>query len=845
MYHVQLGNHGAFLIQEEIQGQTSNTTGVVIGLPHQATRREDGGSAPLEKPCVLVLNAANQFQNGEQVQGLISEGTGTIQVLKECKAWASTYTDHRYTDDEDHQLSEDEQRDVDAYHITLNWHDLDDAYKEKIQITIGGQAPVIIEYEKYFWSRKLKTEIPSRFQARLQSAADAELTARNRNDPINITIRGRWTSDNSKDRWRVLRAFLEGLILDKERIYSEAQKHISSYTRTTFLRKDVPQELFPVWAEEFQRQHYPHQNGAFMLHAAGYSNLRLLGHFGAQWSEPRAIGAAFFDAFLDHPQRGAVFLGSLAAEGQGVKDQPVKLLTSVLSHEVAHCLFIPHAPPMGNVKVHMSDTSCVMNYEVNSHRFCGMCMLRMRGWNWETLAAQEFEYRIEPRLGDPNELFQPGGGPEDMAERLQVLGLFNRPLQHPDWFNCLQFSYEHAEGLFQALRGARQDERRTVLNEQFRHFVVQGGQLPAPDQVVKIRVPGGFPTMYSSAALEARFDPSEQGTEVARPYETYMLEGSDRFQVEQSYYDHNPALGKIPLEARVTMRPKGSGLEWVPAANVSVYFQLVDPDPIPPYAPPAGQYTVAGGTSFHDQVAPPPLEERPRDYFADKIAQYRPAQGSDPEKDNAHVDVGGIRARAESPFCQARSAGFAPIQREQAAKYKGAAKVVADEDGIAKVIFSPSRIGGDRYKIKATVGEDAAGTALEDDVSGQTGTMVRWRTLRVSRNVFMPSATTEENLPAEYKPEGQLYSERLRTHLGALGAINLGPPSTRTSPRRFTTWCRRSPASTGRRRQGSSLVVVNTLSASPKNLCHPAIPIMPTTRAFRSPWNRTTQNPRH
>lgn len=71
-------------------------------------------------------------------------------------------------------------------------------------------------------------------------------------------------------------------------------------------------------------------------------------------------------------------------------------LVQTIAHEVGHQLFLPHAPfpihrvPTGAVvEQHDQDgTDCLMGYDFSvERRFCGMCLLRLRGWNKQALSS--------------------------------------------------------------------------------------------------------------------------------------------------------------------------------------------------------------------------------------------------------------------------------------------------------------------------------------------------------------------------------------------------------------------------------------------------------------------------
>ncbi len=74
-------------------------------------------------------------------------------------------------------------------------------------------------------------------------------------------------------------------------------------------------------------------------------------------------------------------------------------LEKVIAHEIGHHLFLPHSPygnplPYGNDPVEQaaedrrhdhSDQLCIMSYSEDDLHFCGLCVLRLRGWNADPL----------------------------------------------------------------------------------------------------------------------------------------------------------------------------------------------------------------------------------------------------------------------------------------------------------------------------------------------------------------------------------------------------------------------------------------------------------------------------
>ena len=114
-------------------------------------------------------------------------------------------------------------------------------------------------------------------------------------------------------------------------------------------------------------------------------------------------------------------------------------------------------------------------------------------------------------------------------ERLQVLGLFPRPLAHPQAKDCLKFVWSYFQDvLFKSqlagLDGEDKEERaEELLLEEVEKFVLQSPEpdgkprLPKPNESVKIRLPGTFTGFYDHMLEEDM------------PFQ----QASDRFEVEQ------------------------------------------------------------------------------------------------------------------------------------------------------------------------------------------------------------------------------------------------------------------------------------------------------------------------
>ncbi len=67
---------------------------------------------------------------------------------------------------------------------------------------------------------------------------------------------------------------------------------------------------------------------------------------------------------------------------------PPPSINEIAAHELGHTLFLPHAPGTARGPAAPHDetshwNNCMMSYHFNREmKFCGLCLLRMRGWKW-------------------------------------------------------------------------------------------------------------------------------------------------------------------------------------------------------------------------------------------------------------------------------------------------------------------------------------------------------------------------------------------------------------------------------------------------------------------------------
>ena len=353
-------------------------------------------------------------------------------------------------------------------------------------------------------------------------------------------------------------------------------------------------------------------------------------------------------------------------------------------------------------------------------------------------------FRLQLRLGDISKLFTAVGSPTHsdtgIRQRLQAVGFLYEKLDSSDIGEVARHSWEHFKAVEEKPVDAEAAER---LEEMLREVIVENGELPEEGEFGRIRFPGTWCIRNDHHFTDPRFlsDPSHPS-------------GGDhrKFTQEQEAWEANPALGLIPIEAFVEER---TGNDWGPArAGVKVHFQLIEPDEIP-----------AGSDARPDDLRDTTLNVQkrkdgqtwtmvttgsPKDYVDTERARVAVTE-DDPQVDNAATTVGGKRGNdvvgtdrlenvlevdnSHSPFHD-------DMNTAAASSHDNAVEVETNQNGQAAAIFMPSRMGGDRYKIRAWVdpipeeGHDQASSGTEVfAVAAETGTMAVWRIMRFSKYV--------------------------------------------------------------------------------------------------------------
>lgn len=103
----------------------------------------------------------------------------------------------------------------------------------------------------------------------------------------------------------------------------------------------------------------------------------------------------------NHDRRRVEILGREFPNGIAQQSAPDRARCTVCAkhlgtavHEIGHALGMPHAPggaetpELINRFMHdEDDPHCAMNYEFTANSFCGLCNLRIRGWDATRLSS--------------------------------------------------------------------------------------------------------------------------------------------------------------------------------------------------------------------------------------------------------------------------------------------------------------------------------------------------------------------------------------------------------------------------------------------------------------------------
>jgi len=424
------------------------------------------------------------------------------------------------------------------------------------------------------------------------------------------------------------------------------------------------------------------------------------------------------------------------------------------------------------------------------------------------------EYRISLELGNINDLFvHKENSLKGKMERMQVAALFYFPMNHKKATEAVNFGWDD---WYKKKILKENDDKKAFekLAKRIQNFVVDGGELPppaddfnnpGPKNFKKLRFPGGY-TCTDCKKVWSVFNPNHDDTtgwdpndlKRGKPYKLGMTE-EQVYDAELAHKHDNPVLGAIPLVALVEKRDEVDD-KWKPAEGAMVYFQLVMPYELPKYNE---------KKSPRDQINRPDLRESdmqkktktgvgPKKLVDAAMNKEPPTKKGDPQADNCPEKHGGKRGLSVADNIFELKADLADHKRQIAKvpvhdwkprpgfhaehedeprksqvkgpfypevkepdepdthKYAVCAKT--NKNGYAGVIFKPSTIGGDRYRLRAYVGPPTLkgpgsdGTGI-NAVSVETGTLVVWRNIRISKVSRMPCKTLAPALQTDIKTQ--------------------------------------------------------------------------------------------
>lgn len=405
--------------------------------------------------------------------------------------------------------------------------------------------------------------------------------------------------------------------------------------------------------------------------------------------------------------------------------------------------------------------------------------------------VHQFVYRLTLKLGDVDSIFANAANTRaGRMERLQVLGLLPRPLGHAEVDACFDYVWgTYMKRLVSGSddpttqNGVGDTQKDAAIKQWLPEYLVEKGNLPAEGQFAKIRVPGDYRSFHRD--FDAMYFQEPEFTQYR----------GIRYNVEKKFRDANPALGKIPVLAFLERKEDNTNNPWEAAPGKKVHLQLAPTDALPGYGGPGGATDLTGATSWTSGVAGAPLRAvagkavkqsrkaknggaGPKGYMLRHVTERKgdPAfpkpNKNDPQKDNIWAEFGGKRKMAgdmrdvttagtdgDNVFRLTELGQFlhkaalqAPAPAADLKADSFAVELTTNAQGEAGVIFAPSMIGGERYKFRGYFGTSKAPRA-----EAKTGTMVRWRTVRIARSLRVTPPGSKAGLHATIKAEFERY----------------------------------------------------------------------------------------
>jgi hypothetical protein len=673
--------------------------------------------------------------------------------------------------------------------------------KDVVKVTFPGVDPVELKFKKPKMSFSLSPDLTDEHKTALRDALKQANAGWNEAAQMTIIVKGRQDSKNSRKRVTNVKAFIDTLfdveqvMLDRGRLAEAAMDGIDFYKvdrtyRIHFYRFTT---IGQVFVEAYLANKTLSPRTIFLLHAARASNLATFPEaatLGGTGTNPArlletASGGSVPNYRQDELDSGYIqLLTPDAADPTTDNSSPQKSPASVVVHEVGHGLFIPeHAPRLANEgwvnadgadpKVHVTEDHCVMSYDKDTHQFCGLCMLRLRGWRYQRFdQTGQRVVKASIGFGDWDAPFADSDAVDKelgLLARLQAMNLFNRPLsmrsdatldRAAQFLECAEFSKKHAKTVT-----GKAFDLPVVMKGELASFICGAADVKAEAFPTgtkrKLRVFSGFHLIYSNSDIELRC--REEGDELFKdghPEEAYGLEAPDgRDTIQPLYLRDNPALGVVPLAVRVT-DAFGRGIAGMP-----VLVRLVAPgDPEAYVADFAGEQ-VCGATSFNKSTGAPAPHADAKGFLEQFVDAVEPSADDCPIKQNAHAKVGGKRelvagGDVTTPGPNGERNLFVPLPGSGQASFPRpkdpanqdipwAVALTTNEAGEASFLFCPAPIGGDRYRLSVEVKDPL--DPRRDLATYESGDIVVWRTIRVSRHLQVPNVSGTKELPSPLK----------------------------------------------------------------------------------------------
>jgi hypothetical protein len=303
--------------------------------------------------------------------------------------------------------------------------------------------------------------------------------------------------------------------------------------------------------------------------------------------------------------------------------------------------------------------------------------------------------RITVQMGDIDLMFAAVGTVHGKKQRLQALGHYYEPFTAATgndvteaYTNCLAYWRAKREtALAKPFPGDADVE--TDMQAQIRSFIVEGGVLPPKGSAVKLRVPGALTFSVSNDLGDGGVADGGKLTSV-------------RFNDEAALWSGNTALGQVPITFKVE---KLVNKVWVPSPDDFVHVQLV-----PPFydEPPANELADVNAQRSTGQrpalagIAGGATENHGIQQFL-TAAMNDSFDAGDPQRYNAHQNRGGKRGLAvlgnvfgplPAAFPGLNAPDASPAPRTNSVRVK------TNATGDGGVTFMPSRMGGDRYRMR-------------------------------------------------------------------------------------------------------------------------------------------------